>query len=204
MPVKAKKAGPSTQKKAKKKPTAKKPAAKKTAVKKPAKKAAQTKTSKGTASKKPVKTGKKAAPKKAVTGARGPAVEKTAPKKPAAVKDAKKAAATPAPAPAEAPVLAEEVKGSDKYSIDVTEGQDNRYFVIKVNNYRNFFSLEEMRKIVRLCHDAQDERDGAARLFGWFKVNRNDVIINTKIEGSLDPALATIYNYLVNTYTSRG
>ncbi len=92
-------------------------------------------------------------------------------------------------------------KGMDKYSIDVLEGPDNRYFVLTVNNYRNFFALEEMRNIVKACHQAAGEREGMQRLYHWFRNFRQDVINNTKIEGPSDPALKTIYNYLVSTYT---
>ncbi len=92
-------------------------------------------------------------------------------------------------------------KGMDKYSIDVLEGPDNRYFVLTVNNYRNFFALEEMRSIVKACHQAAGEQEGMQRLYHWFKNFRQDVINNTKIEGPSDPALKTIYAYIVSTYT---
>jgi hypothetical protein len=95
-------------------------------------------------------------------------------------------------------------KGTDKYSIDVVEGPENRYFVLTINNYRNFFALEEMRHIVKACHQSTGEQDGIQRLYHWFKNFRQDVITNTKIEGPSDPALATIYNYIVSTYTLKG
>lgn len=95
-------------------------------------------------------------------------------------------------------------KGMDKYSIDVLEGPDNRYFVLTINSYRNFFALEEMRHIVKACHQSAGEQEGMQRLYHWFKNFRQDVIINTKIEGPSDPALATIYNYIVSTYTVKG
>ncbi len=95
-------------------------------------------------------------------------------------------------------------KGADKYSIDVLEGPDNRYFVLTVNNYRNFFALEEMRNIVKACHQASGEEEGMQRLYHWFRNFRQDVITNTKIEGPSDPALKTIYDYIVSTYTVKG
>lgn len=94
-------------------------------------------------------------------------------------------------------------KGSDKHSIDVTEGKDNSYFVLTVNNSRNFFSLEEMRALVKICHAAGGREDGMGRLYTWLKKNRNDVISNTDIDGSSDPALDTIWSYVVKNYTAK-
>jgi len=209
--AKPKKAAKKAVKKAKPKKAVKKAKPKK-AAKKPVKKAKPKKA----APKKPVKKAKpkKAAPKKPVKKAKPKkAVKKASPvkAKPAALKapmPAPKPAVPrveqPKPAPAEPAAQAPGEparKGSDKYTIDVTEGEDKRYFVLTVNNYRNFFTLDEMKKVVNVCHEATDERDGMMRLYNWFKTFRNDVIINTRIEGSFDPALTTIYKYLVTTYS---
>jgi hypothetical protein len=91
-------------------------------------------------------------------------------------------------------------KGSDKESIDIVESASGSSFVLLVNNYRNFFDRDEMRKIVKICHSADDERDGMSRLHGWFAKNRKDVLTNTDITGSGDRALATMYNAIITTY----
>jgi hypothetical protein len=92
-------------------------------------------------------------------------------------------------------------KGGGKDSIEVTEGKDNSYFVLAVNNSRNFFSLEEMRRLVNVCHSADNREDGMNRLFNWLEKERSDVIKNTEIDGSTDPALDTIWSYVVKNYT---
>ncbi len=94
-------------------------------------------------------------------------------------------------------------KGADKHSIEIVEGADKSHFIFVINNYRNFFSLEEMRQIVAICHAATDVRDAAARLYVWFKRERIDVINNTGISGIGDPSLATMYNAVVSAYTVR-
>ncbi|MCX7678194.1 MAG: hypothetical protein N2316_03155 [Spirochaetes bacterium] len=106
--------------------------------------------------------------------------------------------------PSECAVKKDVPRGADKYSIEVIEGPENRYFIIKVNNYRNFFALEEMRQIVKACHQAGNEKEGVQRLYHWFNHFRKDVLINTKIDGPHDPALKTIFNHLVSTYTVKG
>ena len=92
---------------------------------------------------------------------------------------------------------------SDKYTIDIKEADDDSHFIIIINNYRNFFDREEMRKIVRICHASEDESDASRRLFNWFSKNRIDVLNNTDIDGVNDPALATIYNFLIKRYAVR-
>lgn len=178
-----------------------KPAAKKSTAKKPSKVAA------------PKKKTTKAAPKKVKKSAPvKKAVKPVAKKKPSAPKkivQPKPVQETVQQQPATQTVEENETQeepkeGTDKYSIDVLEGPDNRYFVLTVNNYRNFFALEEMRNIVKACHQASGEQEGMQRLYHWFRNFRQDVINNTKIEGPSDPALKTIYDYIVATYTVKG
>jgi len=90
---------------------------------------------------------------------------------------------------------------SDKHKIEVEEADDNSYFIIVMNRARNFFSLEEMRKLVKICHASEDEKDASRRLYNWFSKNRSDVIRDTDIVGVNDPALTSIYNYIKNKYT---
>jgi hypothetical protein len=94
--------------------------------------------------------------------------------------------------------------GMDKLTIDVKEADDNSYFILIINKYRNFFALDEMKKLVNLCHMAADEKEGANRLFMWFSQNRKDVLNNTDIKGLSDPALLTIYNFIINRYKIKG
>ncbi|HPJ39680.1 MAG TPA: hypothetical protein PLT75_14640, partial [Spirochaetota bacterium] len=64
----------------------------------------------------------------------------------------------------------------------------------------NFFDRDEMRKLVKICHSADDERDAMSRLHGWFSKNRKDVLTNTDIRSAGDKALATMYNAIITTY----
>lgn len=88
-----------------------------------------------------------------------------------------------------------------KDKLEVVEADDLRHFIFVINGARNFFSRDEMRKIVKLCHSAQDLKTGMRVLFHWFEKNRKDVIIDTSIDGPQDKALETMYNYIINNYT---
>jgi ribosomal protein L23 len=90
---------------------------------------------------------------------------------------------------------------SDKYTIDVKEADDDSHFIIVINNSRNFFDRGEMKKLVKICHASGDEKDASRRLYNWFSGNRIDVLNNTDIRGASDPALSTIYNFLIKRYT---
>ncbi|HNV47866.1 MAG TPA: hypothetical protein PKJ16_12560 [Spirochaetota bacterium] len=111
---------------------------------------------------------------------------------------------TPAPPVATPIVPAQPVEtrpGADKLSAEITENPSGQSFVITVNNYRNFFALEEMRIIARICQDASSEAEGMLKLHQWFMAFRKDVINNTQIAGASDPALASMYRSVKATYT---
>ena len=88
----------------------------------------------------------------------------------------------------------------NKHTIEVEAADDNRYFILIINYARNFFSLEEMKKLVKICHFSEDESDAAGRLYNWFSKNRKDVLQDTNIEGVTDAALNTIYNFIKTNY----
>ncbi|MEJ5363081.1 MAG: hypothetical protein WBK20_06520 [Spirochaetota bacterium] len=89
-----------------------------------------------------------------------------------------------------------------KDKLEVVEADDLRHFIFVINGARNFFSRDEMKKIVKLCHSAPTVKDGMRMLYHWFEKNRKDVIIDTAIDGPHDIALETMYNHIVNTYTA--
>ncbi len=89
----------------------------------------------------------------------------------------------------------------DKYTMEIKEADDGSSFIFVLNRERKFFTLEEMRKIVKICHSGQDEEDASRRLYAWFRNNRGDVINDIGIESSGDPSLSTIYNYIIKRYT---
>jgi len=86
------------------------------------------------------------------------------------------------------------------YAVDIEETKDGKYFYIILNNSRVFFTLEEMRKLVKICHVSEDERDASERLYNWFSRNRKDLLIDGQIGDSNNPFLANIYSYIINKY----
>ncbi|MBN2038838.1 MAG: hypothetical protein JW864_02285 [Spirochaetes bacterium] len=90
---------------------------------------------------------------------------------------------------------------SDKLSMEIKEADDNSSFIFVINRERKFFTLEEMRKIVRICHGSSDAKDASKKLYAWYKNNRGDVLNDIGIDNSLDPSLETMYKYIIKRYT---
>lgn len=88
----------------------------------------------------------------------------------------------------------------DKSTIDVSEAEDGSHFILIINRARNFFSRDEMRTLVKICHAANDANDGAMRLYRWFREKRHDVLVDTNIDNGVDRALYTMYNFIISTY----
>jgi len=88
----------------------------------------------------------------------------------------------------------------NKSTIEIIEGEEGRHFIIVLGTERNFFSREEMKKLVKLCHAASDERDGMRRIYTWLERFRSDLIRDNDFGSSADPGLATIYNKIIETY----
>jgi len=84
---------------------------------------------------------------------------------------------------------------------EIKEAEDGSHFIIVINTERNFFTLDEMRKLVKICHASKDEKDASKRLFNWLSRERGDVIKNSPIEDSGDPVLEKIYNLIIKRYT---
>ncbi len=83
---------------------------------------------------------------------------------------------------------------------EVEEGRDGTYYIVILNSYRNFLSLEEMRRLVALCRKAENARDAANRLYAWVETDRRDIRKNSMIADQDDPSLPALWKIIVNGY----
>lgn len=83
---------------------------------------------------------------------------------------------------------------------EVEEGRDGTYFIVILNSYRNFLSLDEMRKLITLCHSAGDARDAKNRLYAWIERDRRDIRKNSKVFDPDDPSLIALWEKVVREY----
>jgi hypothetical protein len=112
--------------------------------------------------------------------------------KPAAAKKA-----TKKPAKSSAPVSLTAYSGANPVTVNEMSGGT---FVIVAGTARLFFTLDEMRALVKICHIAGSETDASAKLFSWFSAHRTDVLKEVPIKINKDPILGFIYQYLISHY----
>ncbi len=87
--------------------------------------------------------------------------------------------------------------------VAVEEGSRGNHFILVMGNYRNFFVRDEMKKVVKLFHAADDDIDAGRRLYNWFEKNRSDVLKNSSISSSSDKSLRKLYEVIISTYTTK-
>jgi hypothetical protein len=85
---------------------------------------------------------------------------------------------------------------------DIEEGKDGTFFIIILNGYRNFFSLEEMRRLVKVCHGTDNAAIAASRIYTWLEGGRFDVLRNSRIASSNDQALISVWEKIISTYAA--
>ena len=97
---------------------------------------------------------------------------------------------------------AETVKKRAPYSVSV-EQRDGKFFTIVLDDTRVFFNLDEMRTITRICHAAEDARDGADRLYRWFSRERKDLLVDADIASARSAYIANIYTVIKSTFVTK-
>ncbi len=85
--------------------------------------------------------------------------------------------------------------------VRIEEAADLSYFLIYLYGYQNFFSREEMKKLVKICHEAGSRDVAAARLYNWFKNARLDVLKDSGFDSPRDPVLGNVYDLVMKKYT---
>lgn len=79
--------------------------------------------------------------------------------------------------------------------ISIERSSFGRSFVLVINGSRKIMSESEITKIVRIAYNAEDEEEGAERLFTWFKRNRDDVLLDADLKKN-DPIFTALYTYI--------
>jgi len=90
--------------------------------------------------------------------------------------------------------------GDEAGEVEIEEKPEGENFTIAVQGSRLFFTREEMRSMVKICHASEDEFDAARRLYNWFSRERKDVLIDGRITANTHPSLKSVYRKLISTY----
>ncbi|MFW6387772.1 MAG: hypothetical protein ACOC0B_00725, partial [bacterium] len=73
-------------------------------------------------------------------------------------------------------------------------------FVIIFGPERVFFNRNELRELARLCWAADNETDGAKRLFRWFERERRDFIQDVGLDNPSDTGLKQLWSVIRGRY----
>jgi hypothetical protein len=73
-------------------------------------------------------------------------------------------------------------------------------FVIQVGRERVFFAREELRRLAKIVHAAEDKLTGQRRLHNWFSKERRDFLNDTGIGKPTDPVLAQLFDLIMSRY----
>ncbi len=84
--------------------------------------------------------------------------------------------------------------------VDIQEAANKNHFILIINRARKFLVLEEMRKLVKICHAAGNEKEASPRLYRWLSENRQDILVDAAVGGSNDPVLGAVYNLIIARY----
>jgi len=85
-------------------------------------------------------------------------------------------------------------------AVAIERSSFGRNFILIINNSRKIMSESEITKIVRIAYKAADQKEGAVRLFTWFKANRDDVILDAGLSAQ-HPDLQELYTYLKKNFS---
>ena len=92
-------------------------------------------------------------------------------------------------------------RGSAKqHEVEIVERGDGKHFFIVVRGFRIYFTLDEMKKLVKICQVADDASDATVRLYNWLKRFRSDFLVDGNIGSAGNPYLADLYRKLMDSY----
>lgn len=86
-------------------------------------------------------------------------------------------------------------------TVAVERGSFNRGFILIIGSVRKTVTEDEMVKLVRICHNAENADDASARLYNRLKHERDDILLDAGINSKNDKCLTEMYKYLKETFS---
>lgn len=80
-------------------------------------------------------------------------------------------------------------------SVSIERSSFGRSFILVIAGNRKIMGEDELTKVVRIVFKAENPKEGAGRLFTWFKRNRDDVILDGDL-GKGDPVFTNLFIYI--------
>lgn len=73
-------------------------------------------------------------------------------------------------------------------------------FVVIFGPERVFFNRNELRELAKVCWAADNETDGAKRMFRWFERERRDFLQDVGLDSPADPGLKQLWSVIRSRY----
>ncbi|RKX88130.1 MAG: hypothetical protein DRP59_12485 [Spirochaetes bacterium] len=79
--------------------------------------------------------------------------------------------------------------------VSIERSSFGRSFILVMAGNRKIMGEDELTKVVRIVFKAEDQKEGAERLFTWFKRNRDDVLLDGRLKKG-DPVFTNLFIYI--------
>lgn len=88
-------------------------------------------------------------------------------------------------------------KKGDLISIEQIGGSS---FNLQIANNKVFFSLDELKRILKLSQSGKDLKESGVLLYRWLKKERGDFISEVGVSGPSSPILPQLAKYMVDNF----
>ncbi|MDA3900992.1 MAG: hypothetical protein PF637_10800 [Spirochaetes bacterium] len=96
-----------------------------------------------------------------------------------------------------------EENNEENLDVKIIESEDGKSFRMFVGNFPKMFMLDEMRRMVKLCHSSKDPDEGAKKLYVWITNNRKDFFMDIQTNNK-EQVFRNIHDCLIRRYTIKG
>ena len=79
--------------------------------------------------------------------------------------------------------------------VSIERSSFGRSFILVMAGNRKIMGEDELTKVVRIVFKAGDQKEGAERLFTWFKRKRDDILLDGRLKKG-DPVFTNLFIYI--------
>jgi len=84
---------------------------------------------------------------------------------------------------------------------DIEETEGGRAFFLSMGKVRKVLTLEELRRLVRICYSAESKSEALRQLFTVLAKERKDILADAAIRSAGSPLLEALFKTIRKTFT---
>jgi hypothetical protein len=85
-------------------------------------------------------------------------------------------------------------------AVNIDEAEGGKAFFLTLGGARKVMDLEEMRRLVRICHTAESKSAALKQIYTVFARERGDILADGGIAGPASPALEGLFDAVRSRY----